>query len=132
MPMQIKRLSGPDNFASADTAEQLYIVPDNSDFTTTTVIKEIVLCNTAASSATVTLWLKPKNVTVATDHIFINALTLAANETVTLSTSLVLTNDGTGSNQSTPSSPNETNSDTIRGKASATTVNYMINGYEEY
>lgn len=120
----MKRLSGPDNFASADTAEQLYAVPQNSTSTTTTVIKEIVLCNTAASAATVTLWLKPKNVTVATDHVFINALSLAANETVTLSTSVVLTNSGNTSG--------ETYSDTIRGKASATTVNYMINGYEEY
>jgi len=105
MPIQMKRLSGPDNFASADTEEDLYTVPRNTGYTTTTVIKEIILCNTAASAATVTLWLKPKNVTVATDHVFINALSLAANETVTLSTSLILTNDD--------------NTD-------------IINGYEEY
>lgn len=124
MALQMKRLSGPENFAVADTAEDLYTVPRNTGYTTTAVIKEIILCNTAASSATVTLWLKPKNVTVGTDHIFINSLTLAANETVTLSTSLVLTNsDNTAGN---------TYSDKIRGKASTTTVNYMINGYEEY
>jgi len=124
MALQMKRLSGPENFAVADTAEDLYTVPRNTGYTTTTVIKEIVLCNTAASSATVTLWLKPKNVTVATDHIFINSLTLAANETVTLSTSLVLTNSD--------NTAGDTYSDKIRGKASTTTVNYMINGYEEY
>jgi len=124
MPLTQKRLSGPDNFAVADTAEDLYTVPRNTGYTTTTVIKEIILCNTAASAATVTLWLKPKNVAVATDHVFINALTLAANETVTLSTSLVLTNSD--------NTAGDTYSDKIRGKASATTVNYMINGFEEY
>jgi len=130
MALQMKRLSGPDNFAVADTAEDLYTVPRNTGYTTTTVIKEIVLCNTAASSATVTLWLKPQGdtsatpVSVATNHIFINSLTLAANETVTLSTSLVLTNSD--------NTAGDTYSDKIIGKASATTVNYMINGYEEY
>jgi hypothetical protein len=124
MALQMKRLSGPENFAVADTAEDLYTVPRNTGYTTTAVIKEIILCNTAASSATVTLWLKPKNVTVGTDHIFINSLTLAANETVTLSTSLVLTNSD--------NTAGDTYSDKIRGKASTTTVNYMINGYEEY
>lgn len=124
MPIQMKRLSGPDNFASADTAEDLYTVPRNTGYTTTTVIKEIVLCNTSASAATVTLWLKPKNVTVGTEHIFVNAISLAGNETVTLSTSLVLTNSD--------NTAGDTYSDKIRGKASTTTVNYMINGYEEY
>jgi len=88
MPLTQKRLVGPAAFATS--AGDIYTVPYNVGYVTTVVIKEIILCNTSASAQTVTLYLKPYGVTVASSHIFINSLTLAANETVTLSTSMVL------------------------------------------
>lgn len=122
MPLTQKRLVGPEAFATS--AGDIYTTPYNVGYVTTTVIKEIILCNTSASAQTVTLYLKPYGVTVASSHIFINALTLAANETVTLSTSLVLTNNN--------NTAGDTYSDKIRGLATAVTVNYILNGYEEY
>lgn len=122
MPLTQKRLVGPAAFATS--AGDIYTTPYNVGYVTTTVIKEIILCNTSASAQTVTLYLKPYGVTVASSHIFINALTLAANETVTLSTSLVLTNNN--------NTAGDTYSDKIRGLSSATSVNYILNGYEEY
>ena len=122
MPLTQKRLVGPAAFAT--TAGDIYTTPYNVGYVTTTVIKEIILCNTSASAQTVTLYLKPYNTTVGSSHIFINALTLAANETVTLSTSLVLTNNN--------NTAGDTYSDKIRGLATAVTVNYILNGYEEY
>jgi hypothetical protein len=122
MPLTQKRLVGPAAFATS--AADIYTVPYNAGYVTTVVIKEIILCNTSASAQTVTLYLKPYGVTVASSHIFINSLTLAANETVTLSTSMVLTNNN--------NTAGDTYSDKIRGLASAVTVNYILNGYEEY
>ena len=125
MPLTQKRLVGPAAFPT--TAGDLYTAPYNAGQVTTVVIKEIILCNTSASAQTVTLYLKPYNTTVGSQHIFINALTLAANETVTLATSIVMyNNNGTGVGA------NYTYSDNIRGLASATSVNYMFNGYVEY
>jgi len=125
MAISVKRLAGPAQLSS--TANSLiYTVPNSSSAGTTGVIKEIVLCNTSGSAVTVTMSLKVKNETVATSNNFLNSFSLAANETVTLSTSLVLTNDGSGS-------ASATTSDQILGSASsATTVNYILNGYEEY
>ena len=122
MPLTQKRLVGPAAFATS--AGDIYTTPYNVGYVTTTVIKEIILCNTSGSAQTVTLYLKPYGVTVASSHIFINTLTLAANETVTLSTSLVLTNNN--------NTAGDTYSDKIRGLASVVTVNYILNGYEEY
>jgi hypothetical protein len=122
MPLTQKRLVGPAAFATS--AGDIYTVPYNVGYVTKVVIKEIILCNTSASAQTVTLYLKPYGVTVASSHIFINSLTLAANETVTLSTSMVLTNNN--------NTAGDTYSDKIRGLASAVTVNYILNGYEEY
>jgi flagellar basal body L-ring protein FlgH len=122
MPLTQKRLVGPAAFATS--AGDIYTVPYNVGYVTTVVIKEIILCNTSASAQTVTLYLKPKSVAVASSHIFINSLTLAANETVTISTSMVLTNSN--------DTAGDTYSDKIRGLASAVTVNYILNGYEEY
>ena len=122
MPLAPTRLKGPAAFTTS--AADLYTAPYNAGQVTTVVIKEIILCNTSASAQTVTLYLKPYNTTVGSSHIFINALTLAANETVTLSTSLVLTNNN--------NTAGDTYSDKIRGLATAVTVNYILNGYEEY
>jgi hypothetical protein len=117
MAISVKRLAGPAQLSSTANST-IYTVPNSSSAGTTGVIKEIVLCNTSGSAVTVTMSLKVKN--------FLNSFSLAANETVTLSTSLVLTNDGSGS-------ASATTSDQILGSASsATTVNYILNGYEEY
>jgi hypothetical protein len=125
MAISVKRLAGPAQLSSTANST-IYTVPNSSSAGTTGVIKEIVLCNTSGSAVTVTMSLKVKNVAVATSNNFLNSFSLAANETVTLSTSLVLTNDGSGS-------ASATTSDQILGSASsATTVNYILNGYEEY
>lgn len=125
MPVLAKRLAGPAQLSTTANST-IYTVPNSSSAGTTGVIKEIVLCNTSGSAVTVTMSLKVKNVTVGTSNNFLNSFSLAANETVTLSTSLVLTNDGSGS-------ASATTSDQILGSASAgTTVNYILNGYEEY
>lgn len=125
MAMTPTRLKGPAAFTTS--AADLYTVPYNAGQITIVVIKEIILCNTSASAQTVTLYLKPYNTTVASSHIFVNSLTLAANETVTLATSIVMYN-----NNGTAADPNYTYSDNIRGLASATSVNYMFNGYVGY
>lgn len=125
MPLTPTRLKGPAAFPT--TADDLYTAPYNAGQITIVVVKEIILCNTSASAQTVTLYLKPYNTTVASSHIFINSLALAANETVTLSTSIIMYN-----NNGTAAAPNYTYSDNIRGLASATSVNYMFNGYVEY
>ena len=62
MPLTQKRLVGPAAFATS--AGDIYTVPYNVGYVTTTVIKEIILCNTSASAQTVTLYLKPYGVTV--------------------------------------------------------------------
>ena len=125
MAISVKRLAGPAQLSSTANST-IYTVPNSSSAGTTGVIKEIVLCNTSGSAVTVTMSLKVKDVAVATSNNFLNSLSLAANETVTLSTSLVLTNNGSGS-------ASATTSDQILGSASsATTVNYILNGYEEY
>ena len=125
MAMTPTRLVGPSAFSTS--AADLYTAPYNAGQVTTVVIKEIILCNTSASTQTVTLYLKPYGVTVASSHIFINSSSLAANETVTLSTSVVMYN-----NNGSAATPNYTYSDNIRGLASSTSVNYMINGYVGY
>ena len=122
MPLIVHRLAGPVAFATS--AGLIYQVANLSTTTTTAVIKEIILCNTSGSAQTVTLYLKPKGDTVASSHIFINSLSLAANETLTFSTSLVLTNNG--------STASDVNSDRIWGLASATSVNVILSGYVEY
>lgn len=125
MPVLAKRLAGPAQLSNTANST-IYTVPNSSSSGTTGVVKEIVLCNTSGSAVTVTMSLKVKNVTVGTANNFLNTFSIAANETITLSTSLVLTNDGSGA-------ASAATSDQILGSASAgTTVNYILNGYEEY
>lgn len=119
MPVTQKRLAGPTQLTTTSSTV-LYTVPQS----TTTIIKQIVLCNTTGSAVTVTLVLKPLNVAQATSQNFVTALSLAANETVMMSTSLVLNNNG--------STANNTNSDQIIGYASTNTaVNIILTGIEE-
>jgi hypothetical protein len=119
MPLAQKRMVGPTQLTTT-TSTVLYTTP----ISTTAIAKQIILCNTTGSAVTVTLVLKPLNVAQASTQNFTNALSLAANETVLLSTNLVLTNNG--------STANSTNSDQIIGYASANTaVNIIITGIEE-
>ena len=125
MPLIPRRLAGPAQL-SATANSVIYTVPNLSTAGTTTVIKEIVLCNTSGSAVTVTMSLKVKAVTVGASNNFLSSFSLAANETVTLSTSLMIINDGTGA-------ADATTSDQILGSASSgTTVTYILNGYVEY
>ena len=119
MALTQKRLVGPTQLTTT-TSTVLYTTP----LDTTTIAKQIILCNTTGSAVTVTLALKPLNVAQATSHNFTSALSLAANETITISTSLVLNNNG--------STANATNSDQIIGYASSNTaVNISVTGIEE-
>lgn len=119
MALTQKRLVGPTQLTTT-TSTVLYTVPQS----TTTIVKQIILCNTTASAVTVTLVCKPLNVSQASSQNFFNALSVGANETLTFQTNLVLTNNG--------STSNSTNSDQIIGSASAgTAVNIILNGVEE-
>ena len=87
--------------AAATTNTTLYTVPS----ATTTVVTNIVVSNTAATSATFDLYL---------DDVFLaNDVTLAANSMTAIDLKQVL--DA---------------ADTIKGLASATTVNFHISGVE--
>lgn len=97
-----------------------YTVPQS----TTTIVKQIILTNTTASSKTVTVRLKPLGVAEAATHDILSAATVAANETVSFNCSLVLNNNA--------STANATNSDQITALcSSATSVNMTLVGIEE-
>jgi hypothetical protein len=118
MAITQKRLAGPSQL-TASTAVY-YTVP----ISTTTIVKQIILTNTTASSKTVTVRIKPLGVTEASTHDILSAMTLAANETMSFNCSLVLNNNG--------STANATNSDQITALcSSATSVNITIVGIEE-
>jgi hypothetical protein len=119
MALTQKRLVGPTQLTTT-TSTVLYTVPQS----TTTIVKQIVLCNTTASAVTVTMVLKPLNVAQASSQNFFNTLSVGANETLTFQTNMVLTNNG--------STANATNSDQIIGSASVNTaINVFIYGVEE-
>lgn len=119
MSLTPKNLSnGPTQITTSFTA--VYTVPIN----TTTIIKQIILTNTTASSKTATIRIKPKNIAEANTHEILSNVSLAANETLSFACSLVLTNNG--------STANNTNSDQITVYASAnSSVNLAIFGTEE-
>lgn len=97
-----------------------YTVPQS----TTTIVKQIILTNTTASSKTVTVRLKPLGVAEAATHDILSAATVAANETISFNCSLVLNNNA--------STANATNSDQITALcSSATSVNMTLVGIEE-
>lgn len=110
MALTQKRLAGPATLTTTLTTDQ-YTVPS----ATTTIVKQIVLCNYSASAATVTIYLTPSGESAADSQKFVNALSLSANETVMMSTSLVMTAG-----------------DKIKAGASAgSAVNIVVNGIEE-
>lgn len=119
MALTQKRLVGPTQLTTT-TSTVLYTVPQS----TTTIVKQIILCNTTGSAVTVTLVCKPFDVAQDSSQNFFNTLSVGANETLTFQTNLVLTNNG--------STANATNSDQIIGSASANTaINIIMNGVEE-
>jgi hypothetical protein len=119
MALTQKRLAGPTQLTTT-TSTVLYTVPQS----TTTIVKQVILCNTTASAVTVTLVCKPLGVAQASTQNFFNTLSVAGNETLTFQTNLVLTNNG--------SAASATNSDQILGYASANSaVNIFLNGVEE-
>lgn len=118
MAVTQKRLAGPSQLTASSAV--YYTTPQS----TTTIVKQIVLTNTTASAKTVTVRLKPLNVTEASTHDIMSAMTIAANETIAFNCSLVLTNNG--------STANATNSDQLTALcSSATSVNMTVVGIEE-
>ena len=118
MALTQKRLAGPSQL-TASTAVY-YTTP----ISTTTIVKQIILTNTTATSKTVTIRLKPANVTEANTHDIFSSVTVNANETVSFSCSLILNNNG--------STANATNSDQLTAFCSAATaVNLTVVGVEE-
>lgn len=118
MAVTQKRLSGPTQITTASAVQ--YTVPIN----TTTIVKSVLFTNTTASAKTVTLRLKPLNVTEANTHDILSSVTVNANETMSFACSIVLINNG--------STANATNSDQITAFCSANTaVNLTIFGIEE-
>lgn len=87
--------------AAATSSTTLYTVPS----ATTTVVSDIVITNTAASQATFTILLN--DVSLAT------TVYIAANDSIDIPLKQVLTT-----------------TQTIKGSASATTVNFHISGVE--
>lgn len=74
-------------------------------------VKQVIFCNTAGSSATVTLGIGTSDVAA---NRLLSTMTLAANETLTFNTNVRLTD-----------------SDKLYFVASASTVTVTINAYEE-
>jgi len=83
-----KRLSGPTSL-SATTETTLYTCPTAQ--ATTTIIKQIVVCNTGASTITLNLSLVPFGGSASAANRLFSSLSVAANETVFLDVSQVMT-----------------------------------------
>lgn len=86
MALTQKRLFGPAAAVTSatDDATGRYLVPSS----TTTIVKQILLCNTNSSSATARVAV---GTTATAANRVISDLTLAANETVSFNCSLVMT-----------------------------------------
>lgn len=114
-----KRLVGPVTLTSI--ADDYYTVPQN----TVTIVKEITLCNYSSATCTVKLYCKVAGEALSDSHIFINDLSISPDETVSMSTSLVLNNTGSTAGSGT--------SDQIIALCSAnSSVNLIVNGIEEF
>lgn len=119
MALMQKRISGPATLAASQSA--VYTVPQDA----VTIVKEIILCNYSSGTRTVTLHCKVAGEAISDSQIFFNDISLSADETLALSTSLVLNNNG--------STAGSANSDQIIAQCSAgSSVNIIINGIEEY
>lgn len=109
MALTQKRLFGPAAAVTSatDDATGRYVVPAS----TTAIVKQIIFCNTAASSATVKVAI---GTTATAANRIVSDLTLAANETVSFSSSLVMVA-----------------AEKLFLTASAVTVTITVNGVEE-
>jgi hypothetical protein len=113
-----KRLAGPSTITTS--SEVLYTVPIG----VTTIVKQVVMTNRTSSSKTVTVRLKPRGETETSSHDFLSSFSLAAYETISFESSIVLTNNGLTANAA--------NSDQLTAFASAnSSVNVIIVGVEE-
>lgn len=118
MALTQKRLSGPAQITTVSAVQ--YTVPAN----TTTIVKQILITNTTSSSKTVTIRLKPLNVSEANTHDIFSNISVNANETVSLSCSMVLINSGGAASNTT--------SDQLTALCSSnSSVNLTIFGVEE-
>ena len=104
-----KRLFGPAAAVTSptDNATGRYVVPS----LTTTIVKQIIFCNTAASSATVRVAV---GTTATAANRIVSDLSLVANETVSFNCSLVMAA-----------------AEKLFFTASATTVTITVTGIEE-
>lgn len=110
MALVQKRLGGPSTLTTTTTTD-IYTVPA----ATTTIVKQIILSNYSGSTATATISLLPTGDSIGNQHLVFNQLSLSSNETVTISTSLVMNA-----------------SDKIKAGASAnSSINIILNGVEE-
>ena len=109
MTLTQKRLFGPSAAVTTatDTTAGRYLVPS----ATTTIVKQIILCNTASTSATVQVAV---GTTATAANRIISDMTLAANETASFNASLVLAT-----------------TEKLFFVASATSVTITVNGVEE-
>jgi hypothetical protein len=87
-----KRLAGALTSSATqlgDSAAQVYAPPSS----TTTIIKQIILCNTSGATATASIYILPTGqTTVADAFALFKEVSLDAKETLILNTSIVLTN----------------------------------------
>lgn len=109
MALTQKRLFGPSAAVTSatDDATGRYLVPA----LTTTIIKQIILCNTAATAATVKVAV---GTTATAANRIISDLSLSANETISFNCSLVMSA-----------------AEKLFFTASAVTVTITVNGVEE-
>ena len=114
-----KRLVGPVTLSTI--ADDYYTVPQN----TVTIVKEITLCNYSSSTCSVKIYCKVAGESLSDSHIFMNDLSLSSDETVSMSTSLVLNNTGSTAGPGT--------SDQIIALCNTSnSVNIIVNGLEEF
>ena len=112
------RLSGPTQMTTVNTS--VYTTPISA----TSIVKQIVICNTTASAKSITIRLKPAGVAESNTQDFMSSFNVNANETISFGCSIVLTNNG--------NTANATSSDQLIAFASANSaVNVMFMGFEE-
>jgi len=74
---------------TANTDTTIYTCPTSQ--TTTTILKQIVMTNTGASSTTFSISLVPSGGSVQTSNRIFNSVSIASNETIILDVSQILT-----------------------------------------
>ena len=77
---------------SATTNTNLYTVPAS----TQTVVSTITICNQASTAGTFRIAVRPSGATIAAQHYLAYDTPIAANDTITLTLGVTLTNGGTG------------------------------------